>query len=140
MHMTARPTTACEATNCSSAHAFSRATHDGRLCQSDVILVDACSSVSRSIVQWHIGPMEDGGDCAVLTQVDARWIIRRHAGRIVMRRVGAAQTLVTHDSMVSALQSIAALSDAELRSMLLIADAMMLAADDGVVPQHPMAA
>ena len=141
MHMTARPAIACRVTNCSAASAFSMPTHDGRLCQADVILVDACSSVSRSILQWHIGPLEDGGDCVVLTEADARWIIRRCAGRVVVRRAGAAGAPVTHDSMVSALQSVAALSDDELRSMLLIADAMLLAVDDdGAVPQQPAVA
>jgi len=141
MHMTARPAIASRTTNFSAAPAFSMPTHDGRLCQADVILVDACSSVSRSIVRWHIGPMEDGGDCVVLTAADARWIIQRDAGRVVVRCAGAAESPTTHDSMVSALQSVAALSDDELRSMLLIADAMLLAVDDdGAVPQRPTAA
>ena len=86
-------------------------------------------------------PMEDGGDCVVLTSADARWIIRRYAGPVVVRRAGVAEAPVTHDSMVSALQSIAVLSEDELQSMLLIADAMLLALDnDGAVPQHPTAA
>jgi hypothetical protein len=109
----------------------------------DKILASAWSQVAYAITGYHVGPLEDGGECILVTtgvspneaEANARWLIWRDRGRVLARRTGLGDAPAEHVSMQEALQAIAALSGAEMRSVTLIAEAMLRfinEADDSV--------
>jgi hypothetical protein len=112
----------------------SMAVSHGDISVEDTVWVEAWSQVARSVSGYNVGSLEDGGDCIRLTtrsdsddaDAEVHWLISRDSGRVLARGPGTGRCPADHDSMREALQSIAALSATEMRSVTLIAEAMLL--------------
>jgi hypothetical protein len=105
----------------------------GMLSTSETMLAEACSHVCPAITGCLVGTIEDGGACVIVTlgaqpsggETGARWLIWRDGSRLLARSCGTQRPPAEHASMWDALQIVAALSDAELLSAALLAEAML---------------
>jgi len=110
----------------------------GHMSTDDAVLARAWSQAAGAVTEYYVGLLEDGGECILLTtdmgrpkedESSARWLIWCDAGWVLTKLAGTRSSPAKHASMQDALQSIAALSETEMRSVVSYAEAILMSVD-----------